>query len=272
MMNVPPGQDRPKCADPWVSPAYLVERFYDRAGFADRASFYTGEMLEYYSDAPTLGSLLPDEVRVEHRAVLVGCERAVYATTLSTRERGEDWYLHLVWRDGGWRIEAVRKLALPGFFYLALESADTSVDAPGQGPLMAGEQTPLAVGAEMLANMRLVVSTDAALKEYFAQHRSELLWLVATFEQGPSLMFVASDGRTRPEGSEAGTMVTGLQQLHLNYIRRDANCMIVSIGGILDNAVGYLYAAPGCVVPEMSPDRYVLVEPMTDGWFLFKTT
>jgi hypothetical protein len=97
VLGAPTSQDRPKCAQPWVSPVRLVERFYDRAGFPDRASFYTGEMLEHYSDAPTLGLLLPDDVRVQHRSVLVGCERAVYATTTSTPEHGEDWYLHMLW-------------------------------------------------------------------------------------------------------------------------------------------------------------------------------
>jgi hypothetical protein len=272
VLGAPTSQDRPKCAQPWVSPARLVERFYDRAGFPDRASFYTGEMLEHYSDAPTLGLLLPDDVRVQHRSVLVGCERAVYATTTSTPEHGEDWYLHMLWEDGGWKIEAVRKLAVPGFFYLMLEEMAANPDLMEQGATVPGAQVPLAAGAEVLTNMRLVVSTDAALKDYFARHRAEILQLVAEFEQRPALTFVASDGRARPEGSESGAIAAQIQQLHLNYVSRQAGCIVVSIGGVLDNEVGYLYAPPSCTVPEMSPNLYILVEPIADEWFLFKTT
>jgi hypothetical protein len=274
-LSHPSSQDQPKCAEARVSPLRLLESFYDRAGFPEHADSYTGEMLEHYRDAPTLGSLLPDEARVQHRPVLVSCERAIYATTISTDAGGEDWYVYLAWEGGGWKIEAVRKLALPGIFSIALGSLVAAPDAVDQRAALLGEQAPQVSGAEMLANMRLVASTDAALKAYFAQHQDELLQLVSDFEQRPSLTLVTSDGRTRPEGGESGAMAAQIRQLHLNAVYRNPaqpGCAFVSIGGVLDNEVGYLYAPPGCAVPEMSPNHYILIEPIATGWFLFKTT
>jgi hypothetical protein len=269
------GQDQPKCADAWVSPSGLVQRFYDRAGFPDRTAYYAGEMLEHYADAPSLGMLLPDDVRVQHRAVRVTCERAVYATTVSADERGEDWYLHMLWEGDRWKIEAVRRLALTGMLYLAMEGLANNPEAMDQSAAILGEDAPRLSAAEMLANIRLTLSTDAELKLYFAEHRSELVHLAAAFEQRPSLTFVASDGRARPEGSDTAALAAEIRQLSLNAVYRTASrpgCTFLSIGGLVDNEVGYLYAPPGCAVPEMAPDLFILVEPMADGWFLFKTT
>ncbi len=255
------------------SPAWLLQRFFDADGFSDRASFYTGEMLTHYRDAPTLGTLLPAEARVEHRPVLVGCSRAVYASTVSTETRGQDWYLHRLWEDGGWRIAAVRVLALPGFFFQLMEMLAADPDTMDHGMAMLGDDAPRLSAAEQLANMRLVASTDAELKAYLEQHRDAFMQLVSAVQRSPSLTFATSDGRARPEGSDAEGIAADLRRLSPNAISRDAShpgCIFVSIGGILDNEVGYLYAPPSCAVPEMSPDLFILIEPISTEWSLFR--
>jgi hypothetical protein len=46
----------------------------------------------------------------------------------------------------------------------------------------------------------------------------------------------------------------------------------VTIGGILDNSVGFLHAADPASVPPIDPSEHIWIEPVGDGWYLFKTT
>ena len=48
-------------------------------------------------------------------------------------------------------------------------------------------------------------------------------------------------------------------------------CVVLIVGGDGENQVGYLRAGPGAQVPKMSPTSFIYVEPIGDGWFVFKT-
>jgi hypothetical protein len=53
---------------------------------------------------------------------------------------------------------------------------------------------------------------------------------------------------------------------------RDAEGAIALIvGGDGENQVGFLRAGAGAKVPKMSPKSFIYVEPIADGWYLFKT-
>lgn len=83
---------------------------------------------------------------------------------------------------------------------------------------------------------------------------------------------------TVPEASpaDASAEIAGrLRALRLNAIYREPQhpgCIFVSIGGVLDNQVGYVHAPDGCAVPSMDPSDFIYVERVREGWYVFKTT
>ncbi len=244
------------------SPEWLVQRFLARDSFPDRARYYTGEM-ESYASAPTLGATLPASVRVSFRALERGPGEAVFAAHLSDGTHAQDWYLYLVRGGEVWKLEAVRTLVLPPLFYTILDS------------LAAGTNAPDSLAA-MVQGMRLTASSDSALKAYFAAHAREMDALAALVARTPSLRLATGDGRVEPAGADAREIRVALRALHIGAASRDGveapGCVLLTIGGMADNEVGYLHAPPGCKVPKMSPERFIYVERVAPGWYLYKTT
>jgi hypothetical protein len=62
-----------------------------------------------------------------------------------------------------------------------------------------------------------------------------------------------------------------LRELGLSSARRQHNGIEILIGGIIDNSVGFLNLQSG-EPPPISPDEYIWVESLGNGWFLFRTT
>ena len=50
------------------------------------------------------------------------------------------------------------------------------------------------------------------------------------------------------------------------------NCINFLIGGILDNSVGYIYVKDKKDLPEMNPDRIIMLREIGNGWYIYKTT
>ena len=49
-------------------------------------------------------------------------------------------------------------------------------------------------------------------------------------------------------------------------------CFNFLIGGILDNAVGFLFVKDKSDLPEMSERGIIMLREIGDGWYLYKTT
>lgn len=247
------------------SPEWIVEQFFLADTFPARERYLGGEMAEHDADAPTLGSTLPANVRGVYRRLEQSGGRAVFAVTLTDGKHANDWYAYLSEGEGGWTLDAVRTLALPPFFYLRMDSLSRAASLTESA-------------AMALENMRLTVQSDSMLKAYFAENAAELEALSEEFRALPALRTARADGTTDPEappGAASAEITRRLRALRLSAIYRDPQhpgCIFVSIGGVLDNQVGYIHAPDGCAVPSMDPSSFIYVEQVREGWYLFKTT
>ena len=106
-----------------AEPEVLV-KFFGHAGISDKRSVYHGEMLEHFTDKPTLGQGLPSNVHATFRKLNESQLNAVYAVLLSDGHNSQDWYAFLVKENNIWKISAVRNLALPGVFYMVLQQLE----------------------------------------------------------------------------------------------------------------------------------------------------
>lgn len=109
-----------------------------------------------------------------------------------------------------------------------------------------------------LRNLELLLAPDSKLRSWFALNRGILERLC---------------NLTRTSGSQKSADINALvNRLHVDGVERqhDGTVLIV-IGGILDNTVGFLFS-PTNKPPPIDPSNYIWIEQVTEGWFLFRTT
>ncbi len=166
----------------------------------------------------------------------------------------QDGYFFLQ-RDGAaWTIEAGRLLAIPAFVW---QLRDQLTKRQGRTP--EDEAT--------LRNLNLTLSTDRELAIWFNSNKGALETLRALASASGASSPRGPDGRVQTP--ETNKILEDLSASALD-IETDGT-VIVTIGGITDNTVGFLFA-PNGKAPPMSKTDYIWIEPVGDNWFLFKTT
>jgi len=221
----------------------LVKQFFGQDGIKNKREVYAGEMLEHYLDRPTMGETLPKGVEVILKALEKSPEREIYAVLLSKDGRSQDWYIYLVNEQNKWKISAVRNLALPGLFFMALQEVQSKTSRTKEEE-------------HQYQNMLLTLQLDSELKEFL-------------YKNIDSLNTIALEAKTSQEKATESA-----KHLNLNFVGYEPSSGIVdvNIGGILDNSVGYLFVPTTTKVPKMSGDNYIYIEHIIGNWYVYKTT
>jgi len=220
----------------------VLEQFFSSEGIKNKYSVYYGEMLEYYAEKPTIGEGLPKDVHVNFRKVNESSGNAIYAVLLSKEQQTEDLYVFLVKENNTWKISAIRSLALPGLFYIALQEI--------------GKKNPKSAEEEwQYQNMLLTIKSDSELKSYLKTNINEFNALVALLLKG-----------------NKGPSEKKARKLYLNHVENNEGIIDLNIGGMTDNSVGYLFVPDGKSPPAMDPSNYIYIERITGGWYIYKTT
>lgn len=223
------------------TPEEIVLAFFGGASIADKKSHYTGEMLSHL-DQPTLGESLPQDVRVVPRVLSRSDDRYVFAVDLVKDGETQNWHAFL--RDqGGWKLEAVRTLAMTGVPALLLEQ-------------LRAKPTRTADEEWTVQNLSLVFKTDDQLKEFVRANAGKLQQIAALVREGRSDQATAA-----------------AKEIFINSAKSAGSGRIeVTIGGMLDNSVGIMFVPEGEAPPPLDPSEHIYVEPVVGRWFLFKTT
>lgn len=164
-------------------------------------------------------------------------------------------YLYLTKVGENWQIHTIRSLALPRFLW---DLKDDLAATPNRS----------ADSEAMYQNLLLTTRSDGELRNWFFDHKQELdemRVLTPVFEK------FSEDGMSNRRLSNSARTNDLVAALHLNYAEMEDGNFNVSVGGILDNSVGFLYADAENV-PKISPSEYIWVEPLGDGWYLYRTT
>lgn len=246
---------------PANDPAWLVKRYFVDHAFPGEGAYLVGEMAAQ-DVGRSVGSLLPPGFRASYRRLMNDGTRAVYAVLVVGQGQFTDSYAYLEKDSTGWKIAAVRALKLPREFLNALRV------------LRQQHNLPDSVHATFL-NMQLLAAPDTSLKLIFLEHKQAFETLVSEYRaQGEDGVSVSPSGR--PTSSRTfGPVERRLASLHLTSVYRERTlpgCVFVVIGNEGTSAVGYLYDAGGCHVPEMSPDHFIYVERIAPRWWVYKTS
>ncbi len=208
---------------------------------------------------------------------------------IEENSRTVDLYFYLKF-DDGWKIRTMRAMAQTGF----IKSINAALKS--KSVLTAEEK-------ETLANTELVLSSDKMLADWFQKNRAALdkLSTLAALEtkKKPVKPITPRKVKSRKnvavatvekatidtEEDEPRTIETvtrntpkfpktaaALKSLHLTALETKSNANIeITIGGITDNSVGFVYSPSG-TPPPIDGWRYIWVEKIASDWYLYRTT
>jgi hypothetical protein len=225
------------------SPAWIVESFFTQATFPTPDRYYTGEMRRYLENPP-MGAYVPPGYSHKIDVLSESGDSAVYRFTYSNSERAGDWYAFLVREDQVWKLSAVRTLAIPRFVRELRDSLRAKATRDEKEEIE-------------LAKMDLMFSADIELKAYLSDH----------------IVVFRSIAHRLLNGESAADLKSESDKIKIDHlsITKEGWVQFI-IGGVLDNAVGYIFVPAGKDPPTMSEENLILVERVKDGWFLIKTT
>lgn len=221
----------------------LIEQFFGKEGIEDKKSVYAGEMLTHYLDKPTFGEHLTEDVNHRYRLLEKRNNTAVYAVTLSLGADSQDLYIHLLKENKKWKISAIRKLALPGLFFMHLQELVKKTNRTLEEE-------------NQYQNMILVSKSDSFLKKYLKDN-------IVTFD---------NIAKTSTSDFESANKIANTLNLKSISVNEGSKVIDFNIGGMIDNFVGYMFIPEGKKPPRISDDNYIYVELVVGQWYLYKTT
>jgi hypothetical protein len=202
-------------------------------------------------------------------------------------------YVFLERQGGQWKVEALRTLTVP----------PQLVNLRLAWPNMTDEQRKQQFRnkpPEAQADFeRLLVAVDLAMKPdrdemaFFNEHKPVFAGLLRDMMAGglsgaasvASLRANQNEGwATAPEATRRTTMASDLETLLIAAGVRASfgpkgkieplcgeDCATFTVLSAGSNNVGYLWIGPKGKVPEMAPQGFIVIEPLGEGWYLFKT-
>ena len=224
------------------TPLAIVEAFFAPEGMSNKHDLYTGEMQSFVNER-TMGQYLGPSVSKDIRLLSSSDSTATYAIAVKSGGRIQDWYAFLRRSEGRWRLQAVRTLAETGLVAATLKGLRAM-------PSRTTEQD------WQLRNAELTLSSDADLKTFLQSNLPAFEALVSVVRKGTREAVAIAAKKLFL--SSANTAPAGYVEL--------------TIGGILDNTVGYLYVPDGVTLPSVTPNEVIYLERIVDHWYVYKTT
>jgi phosphopantetheine adenylyltransferase len=260
-----------------MEPLDLAKRIFDKEGFPNIEKYIAGE----YKGRPNGQDLQSGSIT---RFLLLGqtTDKAVIAMTiLDSAGNGLDTYLHFE-KDSIWKMHAFRALAMTGMIEQAKNELEKMTpqqvdELVEKAKTVKNKEHVVFASREdydfELGNARLILELDANIIQHFLRNKAEFerikeaalkevaikendgersIKLVEKFRNDYRKLFISS---VSYGGYELG-----------------GKCLAFSIGGVLDNTVGFLYIQDKMDLPEMNDGRVIMLRVISDGWYLYKTT
>jgi hypothetical protein len=260
-----------------LQPLQIAEQFVAKTGWAEMKSYLSGEAAGQ-ARRQSLGQQIPANLERHCQLLQQDQRTAVVAVELLDSVSRNDIYLHFrrdsTTAQAPWKLAAIRSLSMtqlgPPMLKLLSEMPPAEV-------AQYNHKHPAAPHDFMLGNIRLWIGADADIQQHF-QHNQ------AAFQQAAELIqarhFFPAPADTTGLGEQAANADTALQALlQPLYISRVSQrylgcgtCLEFIIGGVSGDTVGLFYQPDSTQVPTMSPDRIIVIKPLGNGWYLFKTT
>lgn len=204
----------------------------------------------------------------------------VSMTVLDSLGKGFDAYLFFK-KETIWKMSAFRGLAMTGIIeqmVLELEKmtpqeiekvindAQKNKNKENYYPFTTREEYDF-----MLGNAKLILELDDNIIKHFQKNKNE-------FERLKSMALKEKDNQEPKENTKnlIESEAANYKKLFISGVSFGGyitcNCLNFSIGGMIDNTVGYIYVEDKKNLPSMNPSRIIMLREIADGWYLYKTT
>lgn len=259
-----------------MEPLELAGKIFGKDSMPDIGNYIAGE----YKGEPN-GRDLPEGATTKF--LLLGqtdTTAVVGMTILDSSGKGVDTYLHFR-RGTLWKMTALRALAMTGI----LEEAKTELEqlTPGQvddiiakaKKMKKPEDARFASREDYqfeLGNLKLTLELDDNIARHFLANQ-------AAFERLKDLALKQLEKEKTDEENSISLIENAkadYRKLFISSVSTGGwelgNCISFLIGGMVDNAVGYLYVKDRGDLPEMNSDRVIMLREIAEGWYIYKTT
>lgn len=225
------------------SPEWLIDMFFSKSSFPDKANYFSGEMLNE-SDKPTIGEELNGKGEIKFHQIRATNSTCVFAIEVETGEKTIDFYSYLVIDDNNWKITAIRRFLLPAFIYTVRDSL------LNLNELSAGDSL-------FLLSLKLFTASDQELKNYLQVNLEK-------FEELNSLFI-----KNEKDKADISLASVGCNAVYTD--RNYPDCTFIQILKFENMEAGFIQAANSVLIPSISIEEFIYVEEVIPGWFIYRT-
>lgn len=225
------------------SPEWLVDMFFNKSTFPEKANYFTGEMLND-ADQKTIGEELNGEGEFSFHQIKATNSTCVFAVELKTESRTIDFYAYLISEENKWKITAVRRFLLPAFIYTARDSLLNLKTLPTSDSVF-------------LLSLQLFTASDQELKNHLTYSRDKFEELISFFIN-----------------NEKDKADIALASVGCNAIYTDRSfpgCTFIQILKFENMEAGFVQAADAILLPPISFEEFVYLDEVVPGWFIYRT-
>ena len=202
-------------------------------------------------------------------------------TILDTLGQGVDTYLHFE-KDTTWKVSAFRGLAMTGIIEQLKNELEKMTPEQVDEIIKSGKKNKKSKESALftskeeyefeLGNAKLTLELDDNIAKHFLTNQAE-------FERLKNLALTQLEKETADEERSMKLIEdfkTDYRKIFISSVSTGGyelgNCINFLIGGMIDNTVGYLYVTDKKYLPEMNPERVIMIKEIGNGWYIYKTT
>ena len=224
------------------SPEWLVDLFFSKNSFPDKANYLSGEMLNE-SDKPTIGEELNGKGEIKFHQIRATNSTCVFAVEVKTDKKIIDFYSYLVNDGNNWKITAIRRFLLPAFIYTVRDSL-----------LNLNELS--ASDSVFLLSLKLFTASDQELKDYLQVNLEK-------FEELNSLFI-------KNEKDKANIALASVGCNAIYNDKKYPGCTFIQILKFEKMETGFIRAADSILLPVISAEEFIYIEEVVAGWFVYR--
>ncbi len=225
------------------SPEWLVDMFFNKSSFPDKANYLSGEMLSEINE-PTIGEELNGEAKVSFRQIRATNSNCVFAVEVKTDKKTIDFYSYLVNDNNNWKITAVRRFLMPSFIYTVRDS-------------LSNLNTLSSSDSSFYLSIKLFTMTDLELKNYLTTNLNKFQELISLFINNEK------------DKADIALASAGCNAIYTD--KKYPGCVFIQILTFENMEAGFIQAADEVLLPQILYQDYIYIEEVIPGWYVFRT-
>ena len=225
------------------SPEWMVDMFFVKSSFPDKANYFSGEMLSEINE-PTIGEELNGKGEIFFHQIKATNDENVFAVEVKLENKVIDFYCYLVKQENNWMINTIRRFLLPPFVYTVRDSLSNLNSLSSND-------------SSFYLSLKFFTMTDAELKNYLTTNLNKFQELVVAFNNN------SKDKADKLLGS------VGCNAIYTD--KKYPGCVFIQILTFENIEAGFIQAPDAILLPQISFQDYIYIEEVSPGWFVFRT-